>query len=31
MINFNQEAIKHAYQNCTKVYEWLTPIYILPE
>ena len=29
MTNFNQEAIEHTYQNWAKVYDWLTPIYIL--
>ncbi len=29
MTNFNQEAIEHTYQNWAKVYDWVTPIYIL--
>lgn len=29
MSNFDQTAIEHAYQNWAKVYDWLTPIYIL--
>ena len=29
MSNINQTAIEHTYQNWAKVYEWLTPIYLL--
>lgn len=29
MSHFDQTAIEHAYQNWAKVYDWLTPIYIL--
>jgi len=29
MSNFDQIAIEHTYQNWAKVYEWLTPIYLL--
>jgi len=29
MRNFDQIAIEHTYQNWAKVYEWLTPIYLL--
>lgn len=29
MSSFNQTAIEHTYQNWSKVYEWLTPIYLL--
>ena len=27
--DFDQTAIEHTYQNWAKVYEWLTPIYLL--
>lgn len=27
--NFNQTAIEHSYQNWAKVYDWLTPAYLL--
>lgn len=29
MSNLDQTAIEHTYQNWAKVYEWLTPIYLL--
>jgi len=29
MNSFDQSAIEHTYQNWAKVYDWLTPIYIL--
>ncbi len=29
MSSFDQAAIEHAYQNWAKVYDWLTPIYLL--
>lgn len=29
MSNFDQATIEHTYQNWAKVYEWLTPIYLL--
>jgi len=29
MNSFDQDAIEHTYQNWAKVYDWLTPIYIL--
>lgn len=29
MSSFDQAAIEHTYQNWAKVYDWLTPIYIL--
>ena len=29
MSNLDQTAIEHVYQNWAKVYEWLTPIYLL--
>ncbi|MBI5955144.1 MAG: class I SAM-dependent methyltransferase [Chloroflexi bacterium] len=29
MNSFHQTAIEHTYQNWAKVYDWLTPIYLL--
>jgi ubiquinone/menaquinone biosynthesis C-methylase UbiE len=29
MSNFDQATIERTYQNWAKVYEWLTPIYLL--
>ena len=29
MSNFDHKAIEHTYQNWAKIYEWLTPIYLL--
>jgi ubiquinone/menaquinone biosynthesis C-methylase UbiE len=29
MSSFDQDAIEHTYQNWAKVYDWLTPIYLL--
>ena len=29
MSSFDQSFIEHTYQNWAKVYEWLTPIYLL--
>jgi len=29
MSSFDQSSIEHTYQNWAKVYDWLTPIYLL--